>query len=161
MRLLRDRSGVAALELALVAPIFITLMLFTVDMGIAVLSKAQIARAMAAGAEYATLAGQNTAKVATATIATNAARFAGAVTNAFLATAKVTTSVNNGAATGSVCCLGTTWTCSTTAGFQCADGSSPGTYLTITATYKFLPFFSADTYLIGKTLSETVVAPLQ
>ena len=52
------------------------------------------------------------------------------------------------------------WTCSPTT-TSCADGSTPGTYLTVTAKYPFNALFSTDTYLVGATLSDSIVAPLQ
>ena len=153
------RSGVAAVELALLAPILITTMIAVIDFGASLLTRAQIARALAASAEYASMAGQN--NVATATISTNARTLAGVVTSAFVASPTVTAVVNQGAATGAKCCPGATWSCSTATTFACTDGSSPGVYLTITAQYAFKPLFPADVYLAGKTLTDSIVTPLQ
>jgi Flp pilus assembly protein TadG len=160
MRLLRDRAGVAAVEFALVAPVLIIILVAVTDFGAALLCQTRIIRAVASGAEYATLAGQANKLTATA-IASNAKVYAAGVSSAFLGTATTTATVNNGAASGSTCCPGTTWTCSATSGFTCADGSTPGTYLTITATYPFKAIFPADANLAGKSLTETVVARLQ
>ncbi len=154
----RDRSAVAAIETALVAPLLITLLIGVTDFSMALLSHAQIARALAGSAAYATLAGQN--GVATATIVANARAMAGTTANAFLGTPVVTTLLNNGAATGATCCPGATWTCSTATGFTCADGAPPGTYLKISVATPFLAFWSADTWLLGATLHDSVVAPL-
>lgn len=154
-----DKRAVAALEMALMAPVLTTVMIAALDVGGAVLTKAQIARALAGSAEYATLAGQNA--VASATIVTNARAIAGTVSSSFAGTPTVTAVVNNNAASGSKCCPGATWSCSTSTSFTCADGSAPGIYLTVTATYPFTPLFPADTRLVGKTLTDTVVAPLQ
>jgi Flp pilus assembly protein TadG len=165
MRRLRDRSGVAAVETALVAPIFVALMIGTLDMCAALLSKAQIAQALATAGQYATLAGQNKNTVATATIIANAKAYAGAVSNSFLGTPTTKTAViNNNAAAGSKCCLpsstGGAWTCSTST-TSCADGSTPASYITITVTYPFKPLFPADSLVLGKSLSGSIVAPLQ
>jgi Flp pilus assembly protein TadG len=159
MRLHHDRRAVAALELALLAPVLITLLIGIVDFGAALLTKARMARTLAGSAEYATLAGQN--GVASATIATNARTLASALTSGFVGTPTVTAIVNNGAAAGSKCCPGAAWVCSAAGGFTCADGSTPGTYLTITARYPFLPLMPGDTWLVGKTLTDKVVTPLQ
>lgn len=153
------RAGLAGIELALVAPVLILLTIASVDFGAALMEKAQISRALGAAAQYATLAGQN--NVATATIATNAKVYASAVTGTFVGAATVTASINNGAAAGALCCPGAAWTCSTVTGFTCADGSTPGTYIKVTASYPFKPLLSGDTMLVGKTLSESVVAPLR
>ena len=160
MRCLRDRSGVAALELALVAPILITLMIGSIDIGAAQLRQAQITRPLAASAEYATLAGQN--NVAQATIISNAKTLAGALTGPFIGAPTVMSAVlNNNAAAGSTCCPGSTWTCSTVSGYACADGSTAGVYLTIKASYPFKALIAADTNLVGTTLSASIVARLQ
>lgn len=158
MRILRSCAGAAAVEMGLIAPIIISMMIFMIDVGVALLSQAQIAQALATSAEYATLAGQNS--VASATIAANAKTYASAVSNAFLGTPTVTAVVNNGAGTGAKCCIGSSWSCSTTT-TSCADGSTPGSYLKVTAQYPFKTLFPTDTYLLGTTLSDTIVAPLQ
>lgn len=149
----------AAVELALLAPIPIMLMIAAVDTGLALLSHAQIARALASSAQYATLAGQN--NVAFTTISVNAKTLASAVASGFLGTPVVTAVVNNAAAVGALCCPGLSWTCSSAGGFTCADGSTPGSYLTITARYPFTPLWSPDTLLVGKILTEAVVVPLK
>lgn len=153
------QSGVAAVELALLAPVLIMTMIAVVDFGASLLSRAQIARALAGSAEYASMAGQNS--VASATIVANARTLAAAAVSPFLTTPTITAVINQGAATGAKCCPGTTWTCSTATGFTCADGSTPGVYLTVTAQYPFKPLFAADANLAGKTFTDSIVAPLQ
>jgi Flp pilus assembly protein TadG len=148
------------MELAIVGPVLVTLMIGGVDFGAAMLSKAQIIQALSGAAAYATLAGQNSS-VTQATIVTNTESIAGAVSSPFLVKKSTNAVVNNGAASGSVCCPGSSWSCSTASGFTCSDGSSPGTYITITATYTFTPLFSGDTRLVGKTLTGTITAPLK
>jgi Flp pilus assembly protein TadG len=145
--------------MALVAPVLAAVLIAAIDVGGAALTKAQIARALAGSAEYATLAGQN--GVASTTIIANAIALAGAVTSSFVGKATVTAVVNNGAASGSTCCVGNSWSCSTASGFTCVDGSAPGTFLTVTARFPFTPLFPTDTMLIGKSLSDSVIAPLQ
>lgn len=160
MRWTHSRSGIAALEMALLAPVMATLGLLVVDFAAAFLSKARITRALENAAEYATLAGQNS--VVASTIISGATTIAGNVSSSFLGIPTVTAVINQGAAAGSKCCLGTgTWSCSTSATFTCSDGSSPGVYITVSARYPFTPLFSLDTYLTGKTLSDQIVAPVQ
>ncbi len=159
MTLRRDRSGVAAIETALLAPLLVTSLIGITDFSMALLSRAQIARALAGSAQYATLAGQN--GVATATIVANAKSMAGTVTNAFVGAPTASSVLNNGAAAGASCCPATTWRCSTSAGFTCADGSAPGTYLTVSVSYPFNAFWPADTWLLGKSIADSVVAPVK
>jgi Flp pilus assembly protein TadG len=167
MKLRHDRRAVAALEMALVAPIIAGLLMSVTDMGMALLLQAQITRAVAEAAEYATLAGQSSKPPSTATIEANAKTFAGGVSNSFLGTAVTTVYFNNPISAGtdnaatSKCCPGTTWSCSTSASFTCADGSSPGTYLSISVSYPFNAFFAVDSAIIGKNLTASTVAPLQ
>ena len=167
MKLWHDRRGVSAVEMAMVAPILVTLLMAITDMGMALFCQAKITRAVAAAAAYATLAGQASQPPSTAAIEANAITFAGGVSNSFLGTPVTKAIFNNPLsvgtdnAAGSKCCPGTTWTCSTSASFTtCPDSSSPGTYLTISATYPFKAFFGADNAIIGKTITETIVAPL-
>jgi Flp pilus assembly protein TadG len=160
MRWSRSRSGVAALEMALLAPFLVTLMLVGIDFAAAILNTARITRALQSSAEYATLAGQN--GVTWATIQTNAQSIAGSVTGAFVGPPIHTAIINQGAGAGSKCCLNnSTWNCSTNSNLTCADGSTPGVYITLTAQYPFRALFSMDTYLTGRTLSDSIVAPLQ
>jgi Flp pilus assembly protein TadG len=154
-----DRAGAAGIELAMLGPILLLMTMGIVDFGAALLSRAQIARALAGSAEYATLAGQNS--VAPATIVSNARTLAAAVNSSFLDSPTVTAVINQGAAAGAKCCPGTSWTCSASTGFSCADGSTPGVYLTVTVQYPFRPLFPGDAYLSGKTFTDSIVAPLQ
>ncbi len=147
------------MEMALLAPLLISLLIAVTDFGTALLSQAQIARAVARSAEYATLAGQNS--VATATIITNARTIAGAVASPFVGTPIVTAVVNQGVALPSKCCPDSAGLHCTARTSTCADGSTPGVYIKVQAQYPFLPLFSVDTYLTGATLSDSIVAPLQ
>jgi Flp pilus assembly protein TadG len=160
MKLFRDRSGIAALEMALVAPVYATLLIAIVDVGGAVLCQSRIERALAGAAQYASIAGQANKLTATS-IASNAQAYAAAVSSAFLGAATVTTVINNNAGTSATCCPGTTWTCSTSSSYTCSDGSSPGVYLAVTALYPFNTLFTTDTWLTGKTLTGTVVVRIQ
>ena len=159
MKRLTGRSGVAALEMALVAPFLVTIIIAGIDFGGVLLSQARVVRILADSAEYATLAGQN--GVAWSTIQTNTQTIARSATSPFLGTPTVNLPVvNQGAGAGSRCCIGSTWTCSTTT-TSCADGSTPGVYITVTAQYPITTLFSADAFLTGSTLTESIVAPLQ
>ena len=160
MNLLRDRAGVAALEMALVAPVYVTLLIAAVDLGAAVLCKAQIERALAGAAQYASIAGQAN-KLSSTAIATNTQAYAAAVHSPFLGRAAVTAVVNNNAGTTATCCPGTSWTCSTASNFTCSDGSPPGVYLSVTAKYPFKPLFATDQLLTGTTLTDSIVVRLQ
>lgn len=153
------------MEMALLAPFMIAVMVAGIDFGGALLAKARVARVLAASAEYATLAGQNS--VTWDTIETNAVSIASSVTSAFVGTPTVTAKINQRTGTGSdgagtKCCLNNnTWTCSTSSTLTCSDGSTPGVYITVTAQYPIRTLFSGDAYLTGSTLTDKIVAPIK
>ena len=158
MKPVRDWSGLAALEMALLAPFLLTLAIASVDFGAALLAQARIARALESAAEYATMAGQN--GVSTATISTNAQTIAKAVSNGFLSSPTATAVVSG--TTTNMCCLNVTpWSCSNAPTTSCSDGSTPGVYIAITAQYTFTPLFSGDAFLTSRTIGGSIVAPLQ
>jgi len=156
------RSAAAASELALIAPVLSLMLIMLVDLGRAFQQRIQIVAAVSAGAEFAFLAEQN--GVAGATIVQEAKAVVVSASNSLLSTSNVTITINNGNSWGDRCCVsgsGTTvtWSCftagSTTA---CDDGSNPGIYAQISASYAFVPFFAADTQLTGQTLSSSIIA---
>ncbi len=159
MKRVLDRSGVAALEMALLAPMLAALLVAVIDFSGAILSKARVTRALERSAEYATLAGQNA--VAWTTIAANAQTIASAVTGPFVGTPIVTAVVNAGLGTGSKCCPDNTGMHCGASTTSCGDGSTPGVYIQVQAQYPIRTLFSADAYLTGKTLTDSIIAPLQ
>jgi hypothetical protein len=46
-------------------------------------------------------------------------------------------------------------------GAICADGTSPGTYLTVTASYTYIPLLPAVSTMINTKLSQTATVRLQ
>ena len=160
--LLRARRCVAALEFALLAPIFVMIFAGVADLGNALYTWSKLEEALALGANYALMnqaqINSTNGKALANTIATIVA-----TSNPGTA-ANSTVVVNNGpaaAVTGGgtpadsgtaanadkYYCLtgsptswnwGTAYTDSTT---QCTDGSQSGQFVTITVSYNFTPFF--------------------
>ena len=132
------KSGTAAVEFALISPIFITLLMGTVDYGLEIYYDAQLHGAVRAGAQYATGTGE----------AANYTGITAAIQgNSSLAGLVVPTPVSS-----CLCANGGTVACT---GGTCTDGSKVGTYLTVSATYtytSFLTFFSSA----PRTLSASV-----
>ena len=92
----RDRSAIAALEMALIAPVFLILLGGTVDLGVLIYDKDETAKATSSGLEYAVLAEQ--ADTDAGTISSNVSALVSAqVPTRFVSTPVVTVSVNNGA----------------------------------------------------------------
>jgi Flp pilus assembly protein TadG len=67
----RDQSGLAAVELALLAPILIVVAVCTAELGMGVYRKMQVENAAQAGAAYAAVRGFNAAAIETAVAAAN------------------------------------------------------------------------------------------
>lgn len=157
----RNSPGVALMEFALVAPLFILLLVIIVDVGRFVYYRTVIIGAVSAGAQYAMLSAQN--GTAMDTVSTAAASVTQMQSQGQLTTADVTVTVNNGSASTDVCCLKTsgttTWTCA--AAPTCADGSNPGVYIKIVGAATFQPLLSADTTLIGSVMKSTIIERLK
>ncbi len=142
------RSGVSAVEFALVAPIAIFLFFAVVDYGLGVYRKMEVQQAAQVGAEYASANGfipgaastDPRSPTAVSNAVVNATTFPGVA-----ASPPPSTSCGCASAAGVV-----TQTCGTT----CSDGTSAGTYLTVSAsvTYKTLlpyPFIANSLNLNG------------
>ena len=123
-RLRRDRSGVAALELALVSSILVGILIPTFDLGMGAYQKMRVQDAAEAGAQYALTSGYSAAAITSA--AQNATSLGAGVT--------VTPSESCNCITGGT--IGSSVACGST----CPDGSTAGTYVTVAtqATYTLL-----------------------
>ena len=142
-----DRRGVAALELALVAPVLLAMFGSLTDFTLALSDRMQIAGAVAGGAQYAFNQGQ---------------LLAGSQQS--VSAADVQSKVQGGtnlpgvavAVTGpALYCLASATLTADKAGTKCANGSAPGTYVIITASYPYTPMLPLYSMMASKTLSET------
>jgi Flp pilus assembly protein TadG len=159
----RQRSAVAALEFALIAPTFIMAFAGVVDVGTALLVRMRLEATIAAGENYALLAA-NISKIGTSNEATLASNIATIVTGSTGATADATVVVNNGknvtvvagtatpggtASTPSQCYCptgapsGWTWGSAVTCGSACTGGGTAGKFVAITASFNYTPFFAS------------------
>jgi Flp pilus assembly protein TadG len=123
-RLRRDRSGVAALELGLVASILVGILIPTFDLGMGAYQKMRVQDAAEAGAQYALTNGFSVPAITSA--AQNATTLGAGVT---VTASEACNCITGGAIGSSVAC-----------GSSCADGSTAGTYVTVAtqATYTLL-----------------------
>jgi len=161
-----DSRGVAAVEFALIAPVFVTMLVILVDVGRFIYYRTVIIGAVSAGVQFAVLAAQNGTAIDTA-FSTEAALVTSQLSQNVLTApdAYVTATVNNGASSSQVCCITTsgtttTWTCA--AAPTCSiDGSDPGVYITIVASATFHPLLSSDTTLLGKVMKSTIIERLK
>jgi Flp pilus assembly protein TadG len=177
-----DRRGVAAVEMALVTPVFCLLLAGTIDIGGVLYTKFKLDAAVNAGANYAQV---NAANVSSANGPTLAANIATIVeTSQGSAWANNTVVVNNGpsvtvtggsssssgtASNADVCYCpsGTpgsvTWGTSVTCGTTCAgtDTGYAGKFVTITATHQYSPIFSTYGIVQNDTISASVAVQVQ
>ena len=118
------RRAAAALEFSLAAPLLIAMLAGASDLGMAEYSRASIAGAVAAGAEYAMLTGS-------AVLATNVQTMVRSTASVDTANLTVTVTGPTG-----YCLTGFPVTPSAaTVGTTCSDGTTAGSYIVIAATY--------------------------
>jgi Flp pilus assembly protein TadG len=150
MRLATDQRGVAAVEFALTGTLMFAMLGAVVDFGLAIGAKGRLANAVADGIQYAVLNASN--GVTTGQIQT-------IVQNSSLLP-HVTATV-----TGPACYCVTGSTPSLTAavcGANCADGTTAGSYVSISATYPYTAFMPAFSTLAGTTtLTEAATVRIQ
>ncbi len=120
-------SGVAAIEFAILAPLLIVLLVFTIDLGIGFYRKMQVQNAAQAGAQYAAVHGFNATSVSNAVL--SATSFLGIAASP---------------APSQFCgCPSSTGVTTATCGSTCSSsGSAPGSYVVVTAQGSYNTLFS-------------------
>jgi Flp pilus assembly protein TadG len=153
-------SAIAAVEFALVAPVLLLALAAASDYGLRTWSRSCLANAVAEGAYYAFRTGTSVTSANIVTMVRNASTLRAASVSAtatdptvcYCPTGMVTTP------TPAAATLGTAHSCTT----NCTDGTTPGNYVTITATYTLTGYFSLGAYTTrGKTIAETVTVRLK
>jgi Flp pilus assembly protein TadG len=178
----RDRRGVAAVELALLTPVFCLLLAGVVDLGGALFTKFKLDSAVTAGANYAQINASNVNSTNGGTLAANIATIvetsqgSGWADDGVVVNNGPTTTVTAGtpATTGTAanadacyCPSGTvsafTWGASTTCGAACPGTSTgyAGKFVTITATKTYTPIFSSYGIVQNDTITATSVVQVQ
>ena len=110
-------EGVAAIELAIIAPILLLLMICTIDLGFSIYRKMQVQHSAQAGAQYAMAHGFNASSISSAV--TNATSFSG---------------VSASPAPSQFCgCASSTGVTNAACSSKCSGGSTAGTYVTVSA----------------------------
>jgi Flp pilus assembly protein TadG len=131
-----DRDGVAAIEMAFIAPILVFLALGLVDFGLGIYTKMMVANAADAGAAYAF---RNSASYS----ASNAATFNTAVQNAAQGAVTIATILSSSPlsanASEQYCCAGLT-SCSPSTPPTCGTGLTVGTYVQVTTSAQYSTF---------------------
>jgi Flp pilus assembly protein TadG len=178
----RDRRGVAAVEFALVTPIFCLLLAGIVDLGGALYTKFKLDAAVTAGANFAQVNAGNVSSANGQTLASNIATIVetsqgsswaddGVVVNAGPAT---TVSSGSASSTGTAsnadlcyCPTGTpgsfTWGSSVTCGNACPGVNTgyAGKFVTITASHAYTPLFSSYGIVQNNTIAVSAAVQVQ
>lgn len=141
----RDKTGSAAVEFALIAPLLAGALVGMVDLGIGLYEKMEVANAAQAGAQYAVAKGYNSSAIETA------------VTSASSLSAISATP----APAESCGCSNGTSLVAASCGSTCASGAVAGTYVTVSAQAQYSTIFSYPGLASPMTLSAQAVVRIQ
>jgi Flp pilus assembly protein TadG len=180
MRFWPSKEGIAAVEFALIMPVFLMVFVGLVDVGMMLYKDYQLDQAVAAGEQYAVL---NAASVSSTGGATLASNVASAVENAngtawagdvVVVNNGPTETVSNGTATASgtasnadscYCPSGSppswTWGSAMTCGASCSGNGTAGKYVTITATIAYTPILTMFGMVPSTTLRQSATVQTQ
>ena len=159
---LRDRSGVAAVEVALISPTIILILVGLVDLGGMLYTRFQLDASLTAGANYAMINGTSVNATSAAALASTLAGLVSSGQSSNWANSSVTVNAGptasssggvvttggtassadscycpSGATTGSI-----TWGSSQTCGATCTGGGFAGKFVLLSATHAYTPIFS-------------------
>jgi Flp pilus assembly protein TadG len=134
---LRHKSGNAAIEFALIAPVLASVLVAMTDLGIALYESMEVNNAAQAGAQYAITKGWNSTAIQNAV--TSASSLSGI-------------SASPAPAQSCGCASGTSVTAAT-CGATCAGGATAGTYVTVSAQAQYATLFSYPGLANPMTLS--------
>ncbi len=178
----RDDRGIAAVEFALLTPVFCLLLAGVVDLGGALYTKFKLDSAVTAGANYAQINASNVSSSNGAALATNIATIVETsqgsawaddgvvVNNGPTAATTSGAQTTGGAASNADACYcpsgavaAFNWGSSTTCGAPCPGSASgyAGKFVTITATKTYTPIFSSYGLVQNNTITATAVVQVQ
>jgi Flp pilus assembly protein TadG len=174
-------DGIAAVEFAILVPVFLILLMGTTDLGQMLYAYYKLDQAVAAGAEYAALNAANVTSTNGAALASSVATIVESANGSSWADDTIvvnngpTVTVTSGTAASSgiaskadsyYCLTGSpgSWSWGTQYANQtspCASGGSPGKFVTVTATYSYHPVLKIYTFITDSTLSQSSVVETQ
>ncbi len=153
------RSGMAALEMGLCAPVLVAFIAGVSDCSFVYHEKLQLAAVLTAGAEYAFNKGQSETG---STLVNDVTAFVTAASPITLSTVSAT--YYGGATSTSYYCVSTTgvFTGGYTKGQACTDdsGAVAGQFISISGTFSYAAIFPADTTFMPTTFPQTVIVRL-
>jgi Flp pilus assembly protein TadG len=158
----RDCNGLAAIELAIIAPVVILCILCVTDLGRFALDKTWVTYAANAGAEYAAAHADD--EQYSPPYPMGSAFSAAISTRASSATGATNISVSPAPSSYYGCATSTGVTASTqgaTCSSTTSTGGSPGIYVSVTATMPFTALFSAAGIAYPSTITSTAVVRVE
>lgn len=180
--LLGDIRGIAAVEFAILAPVFCLLLAAVIDLGGVLYTKFKLDAAVTAGANFAQVNATNVSSTNGATLASNIATIvetsqgSGWADDGVVVNNGPSTTVTGGTASSSgtasnadqcYCPSGTvgsfTWGSSTSCGTACSGSNTgfAGKFVTITASKSYTPIFSTYGIVQNDTISATAAVQVQ
>ncbi len=154
-----SRKGLAAVEFAFIAPILAMMLGGIADFGLLINGQSQLANGVAQGVQYALFKGPSLTVATLKTVVSAGAGNAGLSPSVSVSVTGpacyCTSSTPVSLVTPSTAMTGT-YTCSGT----CTGGVTPGIYLTINATFSYVPLMPYYSTLATTTVTETTTVRL-
>jgi Flp pilus assembly protein TadG len=148
MTLLADDRGAAAVEFAILAPLLLFLLGSLADLGISLRCQGLLAGTVASGAQYAFDTGSAVSAASVKQMVQGSSSLTG-----------VSATITGPAL---YCVIGTPAKLAPAiAGQTCSDGTAPGTYLTISATYLYRQLLPSQSSFMNPALTEAASVRLQ
>jgi Flp pilus assembly protein TadG len=142
-----DRRGVSALEFALFAPMLMMIFGGVTDLGLSIACQSQLDQAVANGAQYAF-------KVGATVTASQVQSMVQAASGLSGVSATVSAPILR-------CVIGSPAALTTgTTGVACSDGTQPGTYLTISASYTYTQILPLLSNFVNTKLQQSATVRL-
>jgi Flp pilus assembly protein TadG len=176
----RCDAGIAAVEFAFLVPVFLVLLMGIIDVGQMLFAYYELDQAVAAGAQYAALNASNVTSANGAALATSIATTIANANGANWSNGTVVVNdgptvtitggnaVSSGTATNAddfYCLTGSSpnwnWGTGYTTQSACANGGSAGKFVTVTATYAYVPLLQIYTLIQSGTLSQSAAVQTQ
>jgi Flp pilus assembly protein TadG len=156
-------AGVAAIEFAIYATVFLMIVAATVDIGMLLFTSSELDAAVSAGAQYAV---NNAAMVASnpSGLNTNISGIVDNVNGAAWATSTVNVN-NSNDSSGCYCPTGSpgnwSWGSAVTCGSACTGSGVAGQFVTITASRSISPMFASFGFVQSGTISRSALVETQ
>lgn len=176
----RADAGVAAVEFAFLVPVLLVLFTGIVDVSQMLYAYYQLDQAVAAGSQYAVLNAANVTSTSGPALATSIATVVedangtGWTNDTIVVNDGPTVTVTNGSAVSSgtaanaddyYCLTGSqmswTWGTAYTTQTSCSGGDTAGKYVTITASYSYVPLVAIYPVFTNSTLNQSAAVRVQ